>query len=153
MREAPNPPLSDPRERLGLALGDCARTWRQRINARLKPLGLSQSAWMALWQLAQHPDGLVQAELADRLGIEGPTLVRLLDRLQQDGLVERLAAPDDRRCKRVQLTPAAQPVLQQVRQSIADLRAEVLADLPDSDISQGLQLLEHLRQRLEQAQP
>jgi MarR family transcriptional regulator for hemolysin len=93
----------------------------------------------------------VQTELAERLGIEGPTLVRLLDRLEDEGLVARRAATEDRRCKRVVLTERAWPTVEQVRQIIAELRAEVMSDLPDAQLEAGLQLLEGLRQRLSAA--
>lgn len=139
---------SSSRERLGLAIGDCARLWRLQVNERLKPLGLSQGTWLALWHLSCFPDGLVQAELADRLGIEGPTLVRLLDRLEGEGLVLRTADCQDRRCKRVVLTPQANPLLEKVRQIIAGLRGELMAGFDESDVGQALALLELLRDRL-----
>jgi MarR family transcriptional regulator, transcriptional regulator for hemolysin len=136
------------RELFGVAIGECARIWRKRVNERLKPLALSQAAWLALWNLSRCPDGLVQAELAEHLAIEGPTLVRLLDRLERDGLVERLATREDRRCKRVVLTDAAGPVVAEVKAIIAELRAEILADIPESELEQGLKLLSQVRARL-----
>jgi len=139
------------RELFGIAIGDCARIWRHRVNERLKPLALSQAAWLALWNLSWFPDGLVQAELAEHLGIEGPTLVRLLDRLENDGLVSRQASEADRRCKRVVLTEAAGPVVRQVKAIIAELRAEVLADIPETELEAGLRLLDQVRQRLSRA--
>ncbi|RIX49537.1 MAG: MarR family transcriptional regulator [Rhodocyclales bacterium GT-UBC] len=131
-----------------MTIGECARIWRQRVNERLKPLGLSQAAWLALWHLSRATDGLVQAELAERLGIEGPTLVRLLDRLEKEGLVVRQASLSDRRYKRVVLTEAAGPVVSQVKAIIAGLRGEILDDIPDAELAAGLRLLERVRQRL-----
>lgn len=141
-------PQPTTRELFGIAIGDCARIWRQKINQRLKPLGLSQATWLALLNLSWFPEGLVQTELAERLGIEGPTLVRLLDRLEDEGLVARRAATEDRRCKRVVLTERAWPTVEQVKRIIAELRAEVMSDLPDAQLEAGLQLLAGLRQRL-----
>lgn len=138
----------NPRELLGLAIGDCARIWRNKVNERLRPLGLSQATWLALWHLSRFPDGLVQSELAELLGIEGPTLVRLLDRLESEGLVERRNVPHDRRFKQVHLTGQAKPVLAQVKSIIAQLRADVMASIPDEDLEQGLQLLSVIRDRL-----
>lgn len=138
----------NPRELIGLAIGDCARIWRARVNERLRPLGLSQATWQALWHLSPFPDGLVQSELAERLGIEGPTLVRLLDRLESEGLVKRQCVSRDRRFKRVVLTEAAKPVLEQVKAIITGLRTEVMADIPDEDLDRGLQLLNLIRERL-----
>lgn len=141
-------PQPTTRELFGIAIGDCARIWRQKINQRLKPLGLSQATWLALLNLSWFPEGLVQTELAERLGIEGPTLVRLLDRLEGEGLVARRAATEDRRCKRVVLTERAWPTVEQVKRIIAELRTEVMSDLPDAQLEAGLQLLAGLRQRL-----
>lgn len=144
-------PLVSAREQFGLAIGDCARIWRNKVNQRLKPLGLSQGSWIALWHLAPFPDGLVQADLAERLGIEGPTLVRLLDKLEADGLVERQPDPRDRRCKRVVLSERAGPLVDQVRATIAALRGEIMADIPDAQIAAGLAALNALREKLDAA--
>lgn len=137
------------RERLGVAIGDCARIWRLRANERLKPLGLSQSTWLALWHLSTSPDGLRQNELADRLGIEGPTLVRLLDRLEKDGLVRRETLASDRRQRQITLTAQADPLLATVRSRITELRAEVLADLPEAQMEAAHALLTTLIGRLD----
>lgn len=138
----------NPRELFGPAIGDCARIWRARVNERLRPLGLSQATWQALWHLSRFPDGLVQSELAEQLGIEGPTLVRLLDRLESEGLVKRQCVSRDRRFKRVILTEEAKPVLEQVRAIITGLRAELMDNIPDADLEQGLRLLNLIRDRL-----
>lgn len=132
------------REQVGLAIGDCARIWRDVVNERLRPLGLSQSTWLTLWTLARFPEGLRQADLAQRLGIEGPTLVRLLDRLERDGLLERRASSRDRRCKLVHLTPQAQPVLAQVREIIAALRMEIMGELPEDELAVSLAVLQRI---------
>jgi MarR family transcriptional regulator for hemolysin len=144
-------PSPHPRELIGLAIGDCARIWRNKVNERLRPHGLSQATWQALWHLSQCPDGLAQAELAERLGIEGPTLVRLLDRLEGDGLVERRSLATDRRRKRVVLTDKAGPLVEQVLTIIAGLRAEIMAGIPDPALAQGLQVLSLIRDRLTSA--
>lgn len=146
-----NRPLPTNRELFGIAIGECARVWRQKVNERLKPLGLSQAAWLALWHLSRFPEGLVQAELAERLGIEGPTLAKLIDRLEAEGLVERQASREDRRCKRVVLTARAGPVVEQVMAIIAGLRGELMATIPDAEIDAGLLLLTLIRERLAQA--
>jgi MarR family transcriptional regulator for hemolysin len=143
-------PASQPstRELFGIAIGDCARIWRNKINERLKPLGLSLATWQALLNLSWFPDGLGQRELAERLGIEGPTLVRLIDRLEQEGLVARRALAADRRCKRVVLTERAWPTVDQVKRIVAELRTEIMSDIPDAQLEAGLELLAGLRQRL-----
>lgn len=144
-----NPSTSPaPTELIGPTLGECARIWRQKVNDRLRPLGLSQGSWRTLWFLAQAPEGLVQGELAERMGIEGPTLVRLLDLLEKDGLVKRQTPPRDRRMRLVCLTGKAGPIVQDVRKIVGDLRREIMADMSESELSAGLAFLERIRQRL-----
>ena len=78
---------------------------RDRLDACLAQHGASLATWMVL-RCAEHEEGLSQSELAQRLDIEGPTLVRHLDRMEQLGLVERCRDEHDRRVVRVCLTPA-----------------------------------------------
>lgn len=143
------PSDDSPRETLGPVLGDVTRLWRTLINKRLKPAGLSQATWFTLIYLAQVDGGMVQAELAEHLGIEGPTLVKLLDRLEQEGLVERQPHECDRRCKIVRLTAAADPVVQKVSQVANELRDEILAGITDDALRQAVEVLLQMRQRLE----
>ena len=95
-------PKIDP-ETLGQLLGGAARAWRLKLDERLKPMGLSQAKWRTLLHLSVAPGPLTQAEIAARLGIEEPTLVTLLHRLESGGWVTRRSSPHDRRCKMVHL--------------------------------------------------
>src|ERR1051325_9021679 len=90
-------------ERLGPLLHGAARAWRLKLDQRLKPMGLSQAKWRTLLHLSLAENTLTQSEIAARLGIEEPTLVNLLHRLEQAGWVSRKTAPHDRRCKTVHL--------------------------------------------------
>ena len=67
--------------RFGLKLAELSRLWRQALDARLRPLGLSQARWAALIHLSAYPDGLTQGRLALRVGIRDSTLVPQLDAL------------------------------------------------------------------------
>lgn len=135
-------------ELFGIAIGDCARIWRNKVNDRLRPLGLSQATWIALLNLSWFPDGLSQSELAERLGIEGPTLVKLIDKLQVEGLVERHPSLLDRRRKIVRLTERAGPILLDVKTTIAILRQEIMTSFPEQRIEEGLALLTQIRDKL-----
>ena len=94
-------------DRFGEMVGELARLWRVEMNRRLQPHGLSVGQWLALRALARKGDGTVQKELAEAIGIEGSTLVGLLDRLSKAGLVERREAAHDRRFKSVHLSAEA----------------------------------------------
>ena len=97
---------SDP-EAFAPLLHGTARAWRLKLDERLKPLGLSQARWRTLLHLSRAAHPVTQAELAERLGVEEPTLVNLLHRLEQAGWVKRVNSAEDRRCKTVKLQPRA----------------------------------------------
>ena len=136
------------KDQIGPTLGECARIWRQKVNERLRPLGLSQGSWRVLWFLAQAPEGLVQGELAERMGIEGPTLVRLLDLLAREGLVERQTPHQDRRRRLVGLTEKAGPIVLEVKKIIGDLRGEIMDAMPEDELRDGLAFLQRIQERL-----
>ncbi|MBL1375787.1 transcriptional regulator SlyA [Zobellella iuensis] len=133
---------------LGMALACLVRQWRWVNDERLKPLGLTQSRWITLSHLKLE-DGILQHQLARRVGVEHPSLVRTLDGLEQQGLVERRPCPDDRRGKRVYLTPAAGPVLAQMDEVLDDSRRQVLAGLSEQEIRELNRMIEHLNQNLQ----
>src|ERR1700688_81191 len=93
-------------ERFANALHGTARTWRQAVDRRLKNLGVSQASWMTIAVAAKASRPLSQSELADRLGVEGATMVAMIDRLVKAGLVSREASTTDRRIKHVVVSHA-----------------------------------------------
>jgi MarR family transcriptional regulator for hemolysin len=136
-------------EQLGMAIGEVSRCWRAKLDERLRPLGLSQSRWMVLLHLSKRGDGVVQKALADWIGIEGPTLVRILDRMTEDGWIERRESPTDRRAKTVHLTEQSRAVIQQITQVAAKLRSELLTDIPLADIDTCMRVLQQIKQTAE----
>ena len=102
--------------RIGFALAmvRMSRRWRWKLDQRLRSTGLTQARWTALLQIARGGDGMQQTQLADHIGIEGPTLVRLLNSLEAADLIQRRADPRDRRAKTVHLTERAIPVLAEI---------------------------------------
>lgn len=101
--------------------------WRQLMDNELAHHGLSQAKWRTLAILAMHPDGMIQSELAEELGVEGPSLVAMLDRLSRDEWVERVHSETDRRCKIIQLTPRAWPLIDDIRQSSEKIYQRTIA--------------------------
>ena len=116
----------------GPLLHGTARAWRLKLDERLKPMGLSQAKWRTLMHLSVAPGPLTQAEIAAHLGIEEPTLVTLLHRLENDRWVSRKNAAHDRRCKTVHLAPRAQRVIEQISSTAFKLRHELLDDISPS---------------------
>lgn len=129
-------------------LGRVSRRWRTRLNERLKHTGLNQARWIVLLQLSGSGP-VSQRELAERVGVEGPTLVRVLDRLEDQDLITRRACDNDRRIKHIHLTSAAKPVLEEIARISSALRQELLADIPSTNIDAARQVLKAIGDRLE----
>ena len=115
---------------LGFLVHDVARLLRKRLEqrARAAGIGLSRAQWQVLAHIARC-EGIHQAGLAAILDIEPITLVRLLDRLEAMGLVERRLDPKDRRQRNLFLTERAAPELERIRELGAEVREEALAGL------------------------
>jgi len=131
-------------ETFGPLLHGTARAWRLKLDERLKPMGLSQAKWRTLLHLSLAPGTLTQAEIAARLGIEEPSLVTLLHRLESEGWVSRRSSPHDRRCKMVHLGRRAQRVITQINAAADELRHELLAEIPASELQTCIKVLAHI---------
>ena len=138
-------------ERLGQLLHGTARAWRQKLDARLKPMGLSQAKWRTLMHLSLAEDALTQAEIAARLGVEEPTMVNLLHRLEKEGWITRNSSPSDRRCKMVLLGRRAQGVISQINATADKLRHELLSGVPQADLETCMNVLARVRERAEKS--
>ncbi len=140
----------DKGETLGPLVSDLARVWRARLDQRLKPMGLSQVQWRVLLLLARVRETMVQRELAERIGVEGPTLVQLLDRMARRGWIVRKPSSHDRRCKTVHLTPKARHVVRDIRRVTQAFRAELFTVVSPADLAQCSRTLEALLTRAEE---
>jgi MarR family transcriptional regulator for hemolysin len=136
----------------GPLLHGTARAWRLKLDARLKPMGLSQAKWRTLLHLSLADQTLTQAEVASRLGIEEPTLVNLLHRLERGGWVVRRNAAHDRRCKTVHLGKRAHRIIAQINATAAELRHELMADIPKAELQTCMDVLARIRDRAENAE-
>ena len=131
-----------------MTLGRVSRRWRTRLDERLRHLGLTQARWHALLRL--DLDGpMAQHQLAECLQVERPTLVRLLDGLERQGLVERRSVEDDRRIRCVHLTVKAKPLLKEISHISEQLRHELLADIDHDALTAALRVLQALDATLE----
>jgi MarR family transcriptional regulator for hemolysin len=109
------------------------RTVHDELDRRLGARGASLWNWVLLKEAA-HAEGASQRELAQHMGIEPPTLVRQLDKLTEDGLVERRPDPDDRRIVRVVVTPAGHARLRELHEVVHELDDEVRGILTKRDV-------------------
>ena len=114
------------RDLVGIIINRTSRTWRTKLDERLSHLGLTQARWLVLMAL--------QKDLAVSVGVEGPTLVRVLDGLERMGLVERVGVEGDRRARRICLTPKADNVITDILNIGNQLRTEALTGIADADL-------------------
>ena len=135
-------------ESLPIALNDVARAWRSRLDERLRPLGLSSAMWAVIRRLAIGQAALTQRELAEAVGIEGPTLVRLLDRLEQHGIARRVSDPRDRRIKRVELAEQARQNWDASLKAGLELSSELTRGIPSKDLETTRTVLRTMLERL-----
>jgi len=135
-------------ERFANALHGTARVWRQAIDRRLKYLGMSQASWMTI---ANAREPLSQSELADSLGVEGATMVAMVDRLVKAGLVKREPSTADRRIKRVVVTEAGYRLFGTVKTEAALVRKELLSQLDPEKLEAATDILEALQGMIEAA--
>lgn len=126
-----------------------ARRWRVRLDERLAGLQMSQARWVALHWLNLSPEGISQANLAERTAVEAPTLVRVIDQLERQGLVERRSSASDRRVNLLFLTAAALPLVDRIGEIAEELRQEVMVDVSAEEFEAAMSVLRRMRVRLD----
>ncbi|MFJ5295393.1 MarR family transcriptional regulator [Pseudomonas sp. NPDC088368] len=127
-------PLTE-EHRFGMQLANLSRGWRAELDRRLADLGLSQARWLVLLHLARFKDAApTQRELAQSVGVEGPTLARLLDSLESQGLVKRQAVVEDRRAKKILLSDTARPLIEKIETIATALRHELFEGIDEEDL-------------------
>ncbi|MET3662669.1 transcriptional regulator SlyA [Aquamicrobium ahrensii] len=139
----------DAGELFAVELARVSRQWRKRIDERLRHLDLTQARWMVLLHLSRMGAPVSQRELADIIGVEGPTLVRVLDNLERQALVQRRACEADRRVKLIELAEGAGPVIAEIGRIAAGLRQELLEGVPAEELERARELLKIIADRLE----
>ncbi|NWN92037.1 MarR family transcriptional regulator [Marinobacter adhaerens] len=131
------------------AVARVTRRWRKLLDERLKDLGVTQARWTTMVYLQQGGEGLTQRELAALMAIENPTLVRLLDSLEQQNLIERRACPHDRRARRLHLTDEGREFMEVLTDRANTLRDEMLAGISDEDMDTALTVFHTIMENAE----
>lgn len=139
---------SNPKEWLGINLGRASRLMRTRLDERLSPLGLTQAKWLILMYLFRNGGSMPQKDLTESIGVEGPTVVRVLDGLERLGLIERRDRLADRRTKDVFLTDRAEPILGEIRAITEGFRGEIWDGIDDADIDVCRRVITRLLENL-----
>ncbi|MHB2209132.1 MarR family winged helix-turn-helix transcriptional regulator [Methylobacterium sp. CM6257] len=145
------PNAEDPKARERLqqafthALLTTGRHWRRAANAVAETHGLSDATAHPLIIIGRMAEEPRQNALAEAVGIEGPSLVRLLDQLAAAGLVVRREDPSDRRAKVLGLTPRGRDVFEQIEAGLSSLRARVFAEIGCADLEASLRVFAALQ--------
>lgn len=139
--------MKETRREFSYRLGETARLWRGYLDRQLKPLGVSFMQWSTLARLSHAGTDLVQKDLAHLVGIEGPTLVGILDRLVRAGYVERRVAAHDRRANTVHLTAEGRRLLLAAEQQLHDVRENLLAELTEAELTATIEVFQAIAKR------
>lgn len=131
----------------GFILKNIERLYTKRFEALAQELSLTLPQCKALFLLSRN-EGISQKRLAELSEIEPMTLVRILDRMESDGWVERRPDPNDRRARTLYVTAGATPILEQIEKLSAQMRTEALSGLGAEQRNQLMGLLEHVYQNL-----
>jgi DNA-binding MarR family transcriptional regulator len=136
---------------LAWEMAETHRMMRRFYDRGASALGVTSAQWRLLLRLAREP-GLKQVELAERLDVEPITACRIVDRLEDAGLVERQRDPDDRRAWRLMLTAKAAPILEKLRLLAEEMSAEAFAGLSPDEIENMRTALAKVRENVSRAE-
>ena len=132
-------------ETLPFEIGETAHALRKAFDRLAVGLGVTRAQWKVLFKLTRKP-GLRQVELADLLDLEPITLCRIVDRLEEAGLVERSRDPEDRRAWKLHVTAKAQPLIEKLQGVGARLVDEAFAGIDPNDIEIARKVLAQARE-------
>jgi MarR family transcriptional regulator, transcriptional regulator for hemolysin len=137
----------DLKKQLITQLVESSRFLRNYIDHRAKGRGTTRAQWIVLFRLRDQ-EGLSQVDLADVLELQPISLVRLLDRLVEHGLVERRSDPKDRRTNRLFVTAAGRQLADDLDSLRNEIAIDVLQDLPTAAIQTSLKTLRDIKERI-----
>jgi MarR family transcriptional regulator for hemolysin len=137
---------------LGFLLKDTSRRYTRRFEERAQALSLTLPQCRALLYL-ENNEGVSQKRLSELTELDPMTLVRILDRMEADGWVQRRFDPTDRRAHTLWLTPKSKPVLEHIARLIAETRAETLHGLATEERTKLVELLERIHANLSSLPP
>jgi MarR family transcriptional regulator for hemolysin len=132
-------------ETLPFEIGETAHALRKAFDRFAVGLGVTRAQWKVLFKLTRYP-GLRQVELADMLELEPITLCRIIDRLEEGQLVERVRDPEDRRAWRLHVTAQAQPLIEKLQGVGAELVEHAFAGIDPKEIETTRQVLARVRE-------
>jgi MarR family transcriptional regulator, transcriptional regulator for hemolysin len=130
-------------------MGRYIRAWRKMVDELLKQKGQSLHRWQTLFEIAVNPPGETLTSISQRLGLMGATLVRLLDELEQDGLIERTVDQTDRRSKLIKLTSAGEETVAWMYSFVMKLRRQFLDGISEGELKIMIDAAAIMKENLE----
>jgi len=140
------------RSNLLLRLGYLTRRWRKILDAEFRSSGLTDATWRPLLHLHILGEDIRQKDLAASLGIEGPSLVRLIDSLITKGLIERSEDGRDRRAKLLRVTPEGLKLVDRIRKTVTGLENGIFNAFSDNELVQFADFVQRLESSVIDAQ-
>jgi MarR family transcriptional regulator, transcriptional regulator for hemolysin len=134
---------------IGHLIARLGRLWRRESDQALSDHGLSYATAIPLMVLSRQGKSVRQGVLADELGIEGPSLVRLIDLLEAEGLVERREDPTDRRAKTLHLTALGETKVEEINRVLRRLRAGLLKDIGSDELAVTFETLQRIERQID----
>jgi len=141
----------DPRREAALRIVETSRLLRLLVEQRLRPYGMTRAQYATLGKL-ECQDGQVQNELAEALEVQPIAMVRLVDQLSAEGLVERRPDPQDRRCNRLFITDGGRARIAEMSRFKEELGAEVFDGIGEDELRHTLRTLDRLRANIKSIQ-
>ncbi|HJW20009.1 MAG TPA: MarR family winged helix-turn-helix transcriptional regulator [Candidatus Nitrosotalea sp.] len=133
---------------MGFVVNTTAKAFQRAFDLELrKNVGVSLSQWRVVGALVIQ-SGLTQKEIADKMGIEGATLVPVIDKMEKEGLLKRKPDSDDRRVNRIYLTPKADSLWEKMTECALRIRKSSLKNISESDIQATLETLRKISKNL-----
>ena len=140
------------RDSFGSLLSRAARQWRRAADLGLRPFDLTDATWLPLVHIARAVEPPRQKDLAASMSVDGSSVVRLLDNLENAGFIQRKEG-EDRRAKIIMLTPRGRAIADKVETVARRIRSEALAGLSDRDIETTVRVLHHVLHVLDDESP
>ena len=125
-----------------------ARRWNRVLEGHLSAVGLTAATWAPLLHLKETGGGITQKQLAQLVGVDGSSLVRVIDILVRRGLIERRRDEADGRARLIHLTPRGEAQVDGIRHLLGKAEHIMLADLDDDEIATMLAQFDRIERRL-----
>jgi len=140
---------SGPTLRHGFLIHDVSRLRRTVFDQRMKPMGVTRSQWWVLTNLSRHEgDALTQSELAKLMEVGKVTVGGLIDRLEANGLVIRAQDPNDRRSRRISVSPKGKQLVEDMRFIAMDINSSSLKGVTEEQLQVLIDVLQIMKKNL-----